>query len=63
MDKRPIETECEYDSALAEVARYFEQEQEPGSTEAARFAVLSTLIGAYEDAYWPIEPPDPASAA
>ncbi len=62
MDVRPIETEADYDWALAEVAHYFEHEPTPGSAGAARFAVLSPLIGAYEDARWPIEAPDPASA-
>ncbi len=54
MDARPIETEADYDWALAEIAGYFEHEPPPGSAEAARFAVLSTLISAYEDAHWPI---------
>ncbi len=62
MDVRPIETEADYDWALAEVAVYFDHEPAPGTPDAARFTVLSVLIGCYEDRHWPIEPPDAVSA-
>jgi HTH-type transcriptional regulator/antitoxin HigA len=58
MDIRPIETEGDYDWALAEVEQYFDNEPLPGTSEAARFTVLSTLIKVYEDAHWDIEPAD-----
>lgn len=48
MDVRPIRNEADLTWALAEVSRYFESEPEPGTPEADRFDVLSTLIGAYE---------------
>jgi HTH-type transcriptional regulator/antitoxin HigA len=48
MDVRPIRTEADLDWALAEVAGYFEDPPQPGSPDADRFDVLSTLIAAYE---------------
>ncbi len=62
MDIRPIKTEADYEWALKEVEQYFEDEPTPGTPEAERFDVLSTLIEAYEAKAWPIELPDPVSA-
>jgi len=62
MDIRPIRSEADYDWALREVERYFDQEPEPGTPEADRFDVLSALIAAYEAKHWPIEPADPVDA-
>lgn len=62
MDIRPLNTEADYDWALAEITRYFEHEPQPGTPEAARFDVLAALIGHYEDHHWPIEAPDPVEA-
>ena len=62
MNVRPIKTEADYDWALKEIARYFDVQPKPGTAEGARFDVLATLIGAYEDKYWPIDPPDPVDA-
>jgi HTH-type transcriptional regulator/antitoxin HigA len=62
MDIRPIKTEADYDWALKEVEQYFEHEPAPGSEDAKRFDVLSTLIEAYEAKHWPIEMPDPVAA-
>ena len=62
MEIRPIRTEAEYASALAEIEQYFEREPEQGSPEADQFDVLAALIGAYEQAHWPIQPPDAVSA-
>jgi HTH-type transcriptional regulator/antitoxin HigA len=62
MDVRPIETQADYDWALAEIEQYFDAEPAHGSLEAARFSVLATLIGAYEDKHYPIEDLDPIDA-
>lgn len=59
---RPIKTEADYDWAIAEITRYFENEPEPGSADGDRFDVLATLIEAYEDKHYPIEAPDPVEA-
>lgn len=58
MDIRQIRTEADYDWALGEVERYFVDEPVPGSAEAERFDVLTTLIEAYEEKHWAIDAPD-----
>lgn len=62
MDMRAIRTEADYDWALAEIARYFNNQPEPGTAEAARFDVLSDLLRVYEDVNHPIAAPDPVEA-
>ena len=62
MDIRPIRSEADYEWALGEIARYFEDEPEKGTPEADRFDVLSDLIAAYEARHWAIELPDPIEA-
>jgi len=59
MDIRPLNTEADYNWALAEVAPYFEHPPKPGTPEADRFDVLATLIEAYENRQWPIAAPHP----
>src|SRR5436190_15736084 len=59
---RPIRTEAEYDEALGEVERYFENEPKPGTPEADRFDLLALTIEDYERKRWPIEPPDTIEA-
>ena len=59
---RPLRTEADYDAALVEIARYFENPPELGTTEADRFDLLATVIEAYEAKHWPIEPADPVDA-
>lgn len=51
---RPINNEAEYDRAIAEIARYFDNEPVAGSPEANRFDVLATLIETYEPKRYPI---------
>ena len=62
MDVRPLRTKADYEWALKEISCYFKNQPTPGSPAGDRFDVLSTLIGAYEDQNWPIEPPDPVDA-
>lgn len=59
---RPIRTEADYEWALAEVTKYFDDQPEPGTPDGDRFDVLSTLIEAYEDRHYPIHSPDPVAA-
>ncbi|WP_378946911.1 type II toxin-antitoxin system HigA family antitoxin [Mesorhizobium sp. ANAO-SY3R2] len=59
---RPIRNDDDLEWAIAEVAKYFENEPKPGSAAAERFDVLSTLIESYEDKHYPIDTPDPVSA-
>ena len=62
MDVRALNSEADYDWALAEVARYFEAPPERGTAAADRFDVLSDLIEAYEHRHWPIEAAEPLDA-
>lgn len=48
MDIRPIRTDADYDWAVKEIEQYFDTEPVPGTPEADRFAVLTTLINAYD---------------
>jgi len=59
---RAIRNEADYDWALAEIARYFENQPVPGTEDADRFDVLASLIEAYEAKHWTIEPTDPIEA-
>lgn len=59
---KPIRTEADYDWALCEIERYFDDPPEPGSEEGDRFDVLAALIEAYEATHWPIEAADPIEA-
>ncbi len=58
---RPVRTEDDYNWALAEITKYFENEPETGSPDGERFDVLATLIEAYEDKHYPISAPDPVA--
>ena len=62
MDIRPLRTEADYDAALGEIAKYFENEPEPGTPEGDRFDLLALVIGDYEDMHDPIEAPEPIGA-
>ncbi len=46
---RPIKTEQDYDWAIREITRYFENVPVPGSDDGNRFDVLADLIAAYEN--------------
>ncbi len=59
MEVRAIRTEADYDWALDEIARYFDEPPPPGSAEADRFDVLAGLLKLYEDSHHPIAAPDP----
>jgi HTH-type transcriptional regulator/antitoxin HigA len=59
---RPIDSEAEYDAALAEIEQYFEKSPKLGTAEADRFDLLALVIEDYEKEHWPIEPPNPVDA-
>ena len=59
---RPIRSESDYEAALKEIERYFENEPKPGTPEADRFDLLALIIEDYERKRWPIEPPDTIEA-
>jgi HTH-type transcriptional regulator/antitoxin HigA len=57
---KPIKTEADYEAALKEVERLFVAK--PGTAEADRLEVLTTLIEAYEGKHYAIPLPDPIEA-
>jgi len=59
MDVRALHTEADYEWALKEVERYFDNPPEPETDEADRFDVLSALIEKYEDSQHAIPASDP----
>ena len=59
---RPLRSESDYDVALQEIERYFENEPKPGTPEGDRFDLLALVIEDYERKHWPIDPPDAVDA-
>ena len=59
-DIKPIRTEADYDAALAEVERLWGAKL--GTPEGDHLDVLATLIDSYEQAHYPMDPPDPIEA-
>lgn len=57
MTIKPIHTETDYQSALAEIASLWDAPD--GSPDADQLEVLSMLVEAYEKGAFPIEAPDP----
>ncbi len=60
MDIRPLRTEDDYEAALKEIENLWGVPY--GSPEGDRMEVLVTLVEAYEEKHYPIEPPDPIEA-
>jgi HTH-type transcriptional regulator / antitoxin HigA len=57
MEIQPIETAADYATAVAEIGTLMDAAL--GTPEGDRLDVLATLAQAYEDAHWPMMPPDP----
>ena len=57
---KPIRSQADHAAALAEVERLWGATA--GTPEGDRLDVLVTLIDAYEDERYPIDPPDPIDA-
>jgi len=60
MDIKPIETESDYNATLVEIECLMEADL--NTTEGDKLDVLTTLVEAYEEKYYPICPPDPIEA-
>ena len=60
MDIKPIKTESDYETALAEIERLMGAEL--NTPEGDKLDVLTTLVETYEEKYYRIEPPDPIEA-
>jgi HTH-type transcriptional regulator/antitoxin HigA len=59
MINRPIRNEAEYQAAIVDIEKFFDDEPKKGTTEADRFDLLSLLIESYEEQHHPIGPPHP----
>jgi HTH-type transcriptional regulator/antitoxin HigA len=57
---KPIKTEADHDAALREIERLWGAGE--GTAAGDRLDVLTTLVEAYEEAHFPIDPPDPIEA-
>jgi HTH-type transcriptional regulator / antitoxin HigA len=57
---RPIRTKASYEAALKEVERLWGARS--GTPAGDRLDILATLIEAYEDEHYPMDPPDPIDA-
>ncbi len=60
IEVKPIKTQADYEKALVEIEQLFEAK--PGTAEADRLDILSTLVEAYEDRHYPMPLPDPVEA-
>ncbi len=60
MNIRPIKSEYDYNLALAEIEKLWGAE--PNTIEGDKLDVLITLVDAYENEFYPIDPPDPVEA-
>src|ERR1700683_3695708 len=60
MEIKPIRTELDYERMLREVEGLMDAK--PGTAEEDRLDVLATLVEAYEEKHFPIDPPDPIEA-
>jgi HTH-type transcriptional regulator/antitoxin HigA len=57
---KPIKTERDYQTAFKEIEKLWDAK--PNSTKGDRLEVLVTLVEAYEQKRYPIDPPDPIEA-
>jgi HTH-type transcriptional regulator / antitoxin HigA len=60
MDIRPIKTEADYEHALREIEQLWGAAV--NTPKGDKLDILLTLIEAYEQVHYPIDPPDPVEA-
>lgn len=60
MDIQPIRTEADHEIALTRIAELMSAE--PNTPEGDELDILATLVEAYEQTHFPIEPADPIEA-
>ena len=60
IEVKPIKTEADYEKVLAEIEQLFEAI--PGTPEADRLEILTTLVDVYENQHYAIPLPDPVEA-
>lgn len=59
-DIKPIRTEADYNAAMAEIEQLWGAKS--GTSEGDRLDILATLVDAYENEHYPMDPPDPIKA-
>ncbi len=57
---KPIRTKADYEAALAAIERLWGARA--GTPEGDRLDILATLVDAYENEHYPMDPPDPIEA-
>ena len=57
---KPIRTQADYEAALVVIARLWGARA--GTPEGDRLDILATLVDAYENEHYPMDPPDPIEA-
>ena len=60
MDLKPIKTESDYNTALSEIEKLMGADV--NTPEGDKLDILSTLVEAYEEKHYPVDPPDPTEA-
>lgn len=60
MTIKPIKKERDYQTALKEIERLWDAK--PNTPKGDRLEVLATLVEAYEQKHYKVEPPDPVEA-
>ena len=60
MEIKPIRTKEDHEKAVKEIERLWGSA--PGSKDGDKLEVLVTLVSAYDDEHYPIDPPDPVDA-
>jgi HTH-type transcriptional regulator / antitoxin HigA len=60
MEIRPIKTKKDHQRAVKEIERLWGSP--PGSEDGDKLEILVTLVSAYDDEHYPIDPPDPVDA-
>lgn len=60
MEIKPIKAEGDYEAALCEIDQLWDAE--PDTPEGDKLDILITLVEAWEDRHYPIDPPDPVEA-
>jgi len=60
MEIKPIRTKADYERTIREIERVWGAKQ--GTPDGDRLDVLATLVEAYEQKHFPLDPPDPIEA-
>jgi HTH-type transcriptional regulator/antitoxin HigA len=62
MDIKPIRTRKDHEAALKRIEALMDLEPRKDTLDGDELDVLATLVEAYEDKHFPIDPPDPIEA-